>query len=268
MVKIFVATPMYGGQCFGWYTSGMLGLQTVFAQSQIQMTYSTMYNESLIPRARNALTCAFLKSDCTHLLFIDADIKFEPIDVPPMIAANKEIICGIYPKKEINFESVARAVQAGAPPQALKHYTGAWVINLLNYADNVTVPAGEPLEINNGGTGFMLIKREVFEKLMPTSEVYLNDVHDQAGTIGAKEEIYKFFDTPIEPETRRLLSEDYAFCYNWRKLGGKVWAAPWVRLGHAGTYLYEGMLIGMPMPSGTALPTSHSTPQSEPQANR
>src|SRR5487761_805395 len=74
LTKIFIATPMYGGMCCGLYTQSMLGLQGIFAQMQIQSLYSVMFNESLIPRGRNAMTKAFLKSDATHLFFIDSDI--------------------------------------------------------------------------------------------------------------------------------------------------------------------------------------------------
>lgn len=267
---------MYGGQCYGTYTQSLLQLQElmiknniianlhVFQLPEIGMQYSCMYNESLIPRARNALTAAFLKSDCTHLFFWDADIKNEDArGIMAMIQADKDIICGIYPKKEINWESVARAVQAGVPVDQLKYHTGSWVVNLVNYTDSVTVPVNEPLEIYNGGTGFMMIKREVFEKLKSHTETYRNDVNDLSGTIPAGEEIYKFFDTPIEPETRRLLSEDYALCHNWRKIGGKVYAAPWINLGHTGTFIFEGRLLGAVAPAAaipdTSEPASAST---------
>lgn len=243
MTKIFIATPMYGGMCSGMYAQSMLGLQAVFSQTQIPSVFSSMFNESLIPRARNALTRAFLKSDCTHLFFVDADIRFNPADVPPMIAADKDVICGIYPKKEINWITVARAIEANVPQEQLKHHTGAWVINLLNYADRADVPANEPLEVFNGGTGFMLIKRTVFEALMDVTASYQNDVVDLSGTLQPREEIYEFFTTSIEPETRRLLSEDYHFCRQVRLHGMKVWAAPWVNLGHFGSYMFEGQLL-------------------------
>lgn len=243
MNKIFIATPMYGGMCSGVYCQGMLGLQAIFAQTQIQSMFSCMFNESLIPRARNALTRAFLKSDCTHLMFIDADIRFNPSDVPPMIAADKDVICGIYPKKEINWTTVKMAMSAGVPEHQLKHHTGAWVVNLMDYADRVEVPADQPLEVFNGGTGFMLIKREVFDKLMAVTCSYKNDVVDLSGTIQQAEEIYEFFTTSIEPETRRLLSEDYHFCRQVRLNGMKVWIAPWVNLGHFGSYMFEGQLL-------------------------
>ena len=119
------------------------------------------------------------------------------------------------------------------------------VVNLVDYQNEVTVPRNEPIEVFAGGTGFMLIKREVFEKLKPVVKSYVNDVVDLSGQMGA-DRIYEYFPVFIEPETERLLSEDYAFCRIARDAGIKIHAAPWVQLGHFGTYLFEGGLIPAP----------------------
>ena len=240
---IFIASPMYGGQCFGYYTQSVLVLQKTLNSANIDTTFSFMFNESLITRARNALTHAFLNTECTHLLFIDADIRFNPADVIPMIEADKEIICGIYPKKEINYGSLSKAIESNVPQENLKYYTGAFVVNLVDYKGEVVVPLNEPVEIWNGGTGFMLIKRETFEKLKDHCPTYTNDVQDLGGTVKAQAPIVEYFATSIEPETNRLLSEDYHFCRVARNNGIKIWAAPWVRLAHIGTYTFEGQLI-------------------------
>jgi hypothetical protein len=178
-------------------------------------------------------------------MFIDADIRFNANDVIPMIEADKDIICGIYPKKEINWGSVKRAMDAGVADDQLKYHTGSFVVNLVGYAGEVTVPVSQPVEIFNGGTGFMLIKREVFEKLADAVPEYTNDVTDLAGTLGA-EGIKEYFATSIEPGTNRLLSEDYHFCKLWRDNGGKVYAAPWAHLSHIGSYVFEGALLQSP----------------------
>lgn len=97
--KLFISTPMYGGMCFGYYTQAVLQLNNVLREKNIDSMFSFMFNESLITRARNALTHNFLKTDSTHLLFIDSDIGFNPHDVVKMIEADKDVIGGIYPKK-------------------------------------------------------------------------------------------------------------------------------------------------------------------------
>jgi len=240
--KVFVATPMYGGMCTGFYTQSILQMQNVFMQNGIESALSFVFNESLIQRARNSLAHAFLKTDATHLLFIDADLRFDANGIYRMLECDKEVICGIYPKKEINWPMVKIAIEQGVPAEELKHHTGSWVINLAGYAGSATVSVNEPFEIWAGGTGMMLIKREVFEKLKETTESYLNDMVDLSGSIQDKERIYNFFSLSIEPGTERLLSEDYHFCREWREIGGQIWAAPWLTPGHVGTYLFEGQL--------------------------
>lgn len=240
--KIFLGTPMYGGQCYGFYAQSVFQLQAVCAQRGWGLQFSFMFNESLINRARNGIAHLFLKGDCTHLLFIDADIRFDANQVLDMVMADKDIICGLYPKKEINWWSVTNAVQHGVPPEQLKHHTAAFVVNLLDGQASVSVQPNQPLEIMAGGTGCMLIKREVFEKLAPVTPAYTNDVTDLSGSLTG-DRIHNYFNVSICPDSNRLLSEDYHFCIEWRKLGGQVFAAPWVNLAHVGTYVFDGTPI-------------------------
>lgn len=241
--SVLIATPMYGGQCSGVYVQGLLTLQAALQARGIASFTSFLFNESLITRARNSLVHQFLKTDCTHLLFIDSDIRFDGFQVVQMLDHDKDIICGIYPKKEINWGEVKAASDRGVPVENLKHFTGAWVVNLVDYQASVTVPINEPMEIWNGGTGMMLINRRVFEKLAKQVPSYSNNVTDLSGANKVGEPIKEFFATSIEPETNILLSEDYHFCKLWRDAGGKVYAAPWVQLGHLGSYLFEGFLV-------------------------
>lgn len=244
---VFIATPMYGGMCTGFYTQSMLQMGTIFRNAEMDVSFSFMFNESLIQRARNALAHGFMmKPEATHLMFIDADIRFNPHDVVSLVQADKDIICGIYPKKEINWAGVDYAVKQGVPANELTRYTGSMVVNLVDYQGAVTVPVNQPIRIWNGGTGFMLIKREVFEKLKKKVKTYRNDVGDLGGTIKPQDLIYEYFPVFIEKESQRLLSEDYAFCKLARECKIDVWAAPWVQLGHFGTYLFEGGLIPAP----------------------
>lgn len=240
MTKLFVATPMYGGMCNGQYAVGLLSSVSVFAQAGIQMEFSYMMNESLITRARNSLANDFLQSDCTHLMFIDADIGFNPADIPKMIEVDKDIICGLYPKKEINWPRVEKAVKEGYTTTDLHRFVGSFVVNAVG--DTVTGTIAEPVEITNGGTGFMLIKRKVFDRLSATVPSYLNDMFLTTDDTSQKKVIKEFFATSIDEESQRLLSEDYHFCKIAREAGFKVWAAPWAHLVHCGSYNFSGYL--------------------------
>jgi hypothetical protein len=240
--KIFVATPMYGGLCVGGYTVGLLNSVQEFMRNGIQMYYGYMMNESLITRARNTLTYDFLDTDATHLMFIDADITFNPEDIVRMVNADKDIICGLYPKKEINWKTVAQAVKQGVDYQELPNYTGSFVVNLVGGAMETTGNINEPMEIDNGGTGFMLIRRNVFETLKPLVPTYTNDMILIVDKNPVKKIIHEYFATSIDEVSNRLLSEDYHFCKIARQQGYKVYAAPWANLTHSGTYNFSGTL--------------------------
>jgi len=239
---VFLATPMYGGQCTGFFTQSLITTAKVLTENNIELSVSFLFNESLIQRGRNLLAHQFMQNEAaTHLMFIDADIKFNPADIVHMLRADKDIICGIYPKKEINWYTVEKAVKEGVPVEQLKNKTGSMVVNLVGYEGEVTVPAHEPIEIWNGGTGFMLIKKEVMMQLKEVLPSYVNDVRVLSGQVNDR--ITEYFACAIEPGIERLLSEDYYFCWKAREHGIKIHAAPWVYLGHFGSYLFEGGLM-------------------------
>lgn len=240
--KLFVATPMYGGMCTGMYSAAIMQLVGVCGANKMQMFYSFMMNESLITRARNSLAYDFLECEATHLMFIDADIAFNPNDIPRMVAADKDIICGIYPKKEINWVEVEAAVKRGVPANQLQFHTGAFVLNLAHGEKSKSGNVNEPIEIANGGTGFMLIKRKVFEALADKVPSYTNDMYHAVDTVRKVKIIKEFFATSIEEESNRLLSEDYHFCKLARENGFTVWCAPWANFSHTGTYNFSGQL--------------------------
>lgn len=239
--KVFVATPMYGGQCHGMYMKSCLDLQTCFQHYGIQSRFSFIFNESLITRARNYLVDEFLRSDFTHLLFLDSDIHFNPQDIVAMLALDKEVIGAPYPKKAINWGNIAQAARMhpGLDPQELQNLVGDYVFNVVKGTDKFQV--SEPLEVMEIGTGYMLIKRDVFKRWEAAypQKKYRPDHVGQKNFDGTRY-IHAYFDTVIDPQSERYLSEDYMFCQWWRAIGGKVWLCPWVQTQHVGTYAFTG----------------------------
>lgn len=239
MNSLFIATPMHGGLCAGPYALSMIMLRGLMGDRNIPMYYSFIMNEALISRARNNMVYQFLKTDATHLMFIDGDIRFNPEDVISMLEADKDVICGLYPLKEIDWNRVHSAAKEGAHPSELVNYSTNVVANLLDGASSVQVQNDKPFEVLDAGTGFMMIKREVFEKLKPVTPTYINNTRDLSGSVTNESVIYNFFDISIDPEFNVLLSEDYHFCKSWRNQGGQIFIAPWVKLGHMGAYIFE-----------------------------
>jgi len=247
--SLFVATPMYGGMNHGLYMKSCLDLQGMCMQYGIQVKFSFLFNESLITRARNYLVDEFIhRSDCTHLLFLDSDISFNPQDVIAMLALDKDVIGGPYPKKAIKWRAVAKALQNNPQiePGLLEKVAGDFVFNPVKGTAQFSV--SEPLDVLEIGTGFMMVKREVFAKMEEAYPMilYRPDHVGQANFDGSRY-IHAFFDTVIDTKesitgggSDRYLSEDYMFCQMWRKIGGQIFLCPWMRTAHIGTYHFQG----------------------------
>lgn len=240
-IHIYVATPMYGGLANQRYIESIMTLMNHCRHEGYSISFAFMGNESLITRARNALAHEFLKTPCSHLFFIDADIGFRSGDAIKMIKADVDIIAGVYPKKDINWPAIADAVKSGVQPLDLPRYGGDFVINVDHMPpEGLQVPTDQPFPVSNAGTGMMLIKRQVFEKLKDHVPSYQNNMTSQNKGLVHQDMIAEYFATSIDPRHNVLLSEDYHFCQLWKKHGGEVHIAPWADLTHNGTYEFSG----------------------------
>lgn len=250
--KLFVATPMFGGKCEGLFTRSIADLSALCMHHGIELRLYFLFNESLITRARNYCVDEFLRSDYTHLMFIDSDIGFNANDVIGMLALQGDdtefdILCGPYPKKCISWEKIATAVNKGfadEDPNNLEKFVGDYVFNPANGTTSINIY--EPVEILESGTGFMMIRRDVFGKFDKgyPQQLYTPD-HVRTEHFDGSRKIMAYFDTPICEETNRYLSEDYMFCQWSRKIGMKVWLCPWIKLTHTGTYIFGGSLADL-----------------------
>ena len=254
--KLFIATPMYGGQCNGIYTRSICDLTALCVKYGIEVRSYFLFNESLITRARNYCVDEFLRSDAEHLLFIDSDIGFNPQDVIAMMALQSpespyDVIAAPYPKKCITWEKIYAAVNKGVVdnnPNVLEDFVGDFVFNpaMDKGEQSKTIRLDEPAEVLETGTGFMMIRRSTFDKYKEHYPQYsYKPDHVRTEAFDGSREIHAYFDCIIDPETKRYLSEDYMFCQNVRKMGSKVWLCPWMHLQHAGTYVFAGKLAAL-----------------------
>ena len=237
---VMIATPMYGGMCAGMYVQGLLTTMSKLSSMGIAGQWVQMSNESLITRARNELARVFLTSEADYLLFVDADIGFDGNCVAALVEADEDVVCGIYPKKEVDWKQVEAAAKRGE--KDLSDFAGAFVLNLTGEANAETNDKGL-IEVRHGGTGFMLIKRKVFEELAPHVHTYRVSSYVDPTTGEHQQPLtHEFFATSID-HTGALLSEDYHFCELWRSHGGKIYANPFLKLYHVGTYIYTGNIV-------------------------
>ena len=237
MASVMIATPMYGGLCHGSFMKSMMVLFDVLRVNGHMVDFIDISNESLIHRARNALTELFLRRNFDYLLFIDADEGFDAQGILRMINENVDIIAAPVPMKGINWERVKQVTRMGI--EDVENHTAIWNFNGLSDEAKaiISTTREQIVEINNAGTGLILIKKDVFEQMKPYVKSYRNN-QPSLGTLSLNDGIYNFWDLSID-ESGQLLSEDYHFCKLWRKLGGKIYLAPYVKVTHAGTYWFR-----------------------------
>lgn len=248
--SLFIATPMYGGQCFGSYTKSIIDLSRVCMQYGINAQFSFIFNESLITRARNYLVDEFLRSNFTHLMFIDSDIDFNPMDVLYLLAVQKPIVGGPYPKKCIAWENIYDAVRYGLVPNdqrgMLEQFAGDFVFNAA--AGTKELKLNEPQKVMEVGTGFVMIERSVFTKFAEAYPgLYYYPDHNRSAAFAGDRQIYQYFQAEIVENNGRgrYLSEDYWFCQKAQAIGIDTWFCPWMQIKHHGTYIYGGSIPAM-----------------------
>jgi hypothetical protein len=249
--KLFVAAPMYGGQCAGMFCRSTNDLSAMAVHYGIDLRFYYLFNESLITRARNYCVDEFMRSDCTHMLFIDSDLGFDAKDVMTLLAlmddnSEYDVLCGPYPKKCISWEKIKQAVDLGVADDdanVLERFVGDYVFNPAGGQTQIKID--EPVEVMESGTGFMMIRRSTFEKYAEAYPQYwYRPDHVRTAAFDGSREIMMYFQADIDPisDSKRYLSEDYWFCQLARAAGLKVWLCPWIQLNHVGSYIFGGSL--------------------------
>ena len=168
-------------------------------------------------------------------MFVDADIHFEPESVMRLLACDHDISCAVYPKKVVMWNQAEQAVRHG-DQRDLNKLSAALVMN-FKYAQS-QIQNGF-VEVLDGPTGFLMIKRHVFDQMFEKyPELNCKNDHQNRDL----DEYCAVFDCMIDPDTKRYLSEDYAFCRRWQLMGGKIFADVTTTLGHVGNIRFTGVL--------------------------
>lgn len=251
--KLFLATPMYGGQCAGMFARSVADLSALCANHGIPLQMYFLFNESLITRARNYCADEFMRSDAQHLMFIDSDIGFNPQDVIALMALQTleeekyDIIGGPYPKKCISWEKIKLAVDKGVAdkdPNVLERFVGDYVFNPKGGTQQIQI--GEPAEVLEIGTGFMMVSKNAMKKFAETYPQYMyRPDHVRTEAFDGSREIMMYFQAEVDPKSKRYLSEDYWFCQKAQEANLRTWFCPWMRMQHVGTYIFGGSLADL-----------------------
>jgi len=234
MVKLFLSTPCYGGMCLQAYAESMLNFQRLCASRGIELYLDTTENESLITRARNISIARFLyKSNADFFIFVDADVHFQAESLLRLVESGHDVSVACYPKKVIMWDQAEHAVKSG-DDRNLQRLASSLVLNFKHERSEVMNGFTEVLD---GPTGFMCIRRNVIEKMYENypNLMCVNDHQNKD-----LDTYCAIFDCMIDPENRRYLSEDYAFCRRWQQMGGKIHADVTTVLGHVGNLRFNG----------------------------
>ena len=201
-----------------------------------QLMIDTTENESLVHRARNVSVGRFVqKTDADYFMFIDADVHFDPESVVRLLESGHDISVACYPKKCVMWDQAKELVKQGDQRDPAK-MASSLVVNFG--AVNRPVVNGF-IEILDGPTGFMMIKREVFKNLEEKfPELWCKNDHQNRDF----DDYHACFDCMIDPESKRYLSEDYAFCRRYQQMGGKIFADINTTLGHVGNLPFSACL--------------------------
>jgi hypothetical protein len=239
-IKLFVATPVHS-ECSIHYTQSLLELQKECWKKKIGVRFHLM-KSSLVTQGRNMCVSAFLESDSTHLLFIDSDISFNAGAAERLVACDKDIISIPYPLKDMNWDKALKLFGEGKLKTAKDIRNKAFYRYPMKVPDNNAIRIKDGIiEVTHSPTGFMLIKRKVFDKMI---KKYPHLRIDQDQVINGKNErlphMWNFFDTQFDQEKHTYLGEDFAFCKRWKDIGGKCYAWIFDYITHVGEHQYTG----------------------------
>jgi hypothetical protein len=216
--------------------TSVIKLQIELIKEGIQLMIDTTENESLVHRARNVAVGRFMqKTDADLFMFIDADVDFNADSVVRLVRSGHDVSVAVYPKKVVMWDQAKTAIEQG-DDRNMAMLSSSLVANIGAHRRSVE---NGFVEVLDGPTGFMVITRKAFEK-MHEHFTDLNCKNDHQNR--DFDEYCAVFDCMIDPESRRYLSEDYAFCRRWQQVGGKIYADIHTTLGHVGNLPFSGCM--------------------------
>jgi len=238
-INLVIATPCFGGQISVAYASSMFKLQKrLHKYSNVRLKMLFKDGDALITRARASLISQFLDDPAaTHLLFIDADIGFEPEQVLRLIECGADMCAAVYPVKRLDWDKVRKTIETARPnpaAAALKY------VFEVEDPDAVIEKSGF-VRVRYSGTGFLMVCRSALEQMCahyPQLQ-YKRDHSADAAT--ASDNRFALFECMIAADGT-YLSEDFAFCRRWTDMGGEIWADLSSRLNHVGAMAFCGDL--------------------------
>jgi len=240
-VRLLVATPVHSEVSIH-YTESLLTLQGMGHSLGLTIDF-LLLKSSLVTQGRNLCVANFLnKESYTHMLFIDSDISFDPSSVVKLLKFDLDVLSIPYPMKTLNWKKIHSRIKEGVDAEILSRSGFTYPIKVEDQ-DNLNVNKGI-MEVTHAPTGFMLIKKQVFKKMIEKyPHLKIKQPTIMNGDPKETDNLWNFFDTWFDQSTNRYYGEDFAFCQKWRDIGGKCYCYINDYIAHVGEYYYEGKFI-------------------------
>lgn len=214
--KLFIGLPAYDHKVSVKLAVSLAKLAQAVEAHGVSLVIGSLCGCSVVSRARNLLVQDFFETDCTDLMFIDADISFDHTDVLRLLAlgcdAKNAVLAGVPRTRTVEKSYIAR----------LNH----------DPAMRLTFDSMGLVRAERVATAFMLIRREVLTTL--------RDEHPEWVAYDPRvgKDISSIFD--FKSERSGYVGEDFLFCDRAREHGFEVWIDPTIKLGHMGVQEYMG----------------------------
>jgi len=253
---VYILTPCFGGLCYVNYVNCLLLTKELFREFDIELHILFCKGDSLVSRARNNLVAkAMANEKMTHIMFIDNDITWDPIDIIKLLLAEKSLVGGIYPLKTYNFnkivptdtntnpiENILKNNQFIGPETPASDIIQMRMLKYnVNHISNEVAIVKNLTQVKHIATGFMMIQRNVIDELSnayPETK-YTDDINYL--TEDENKYAYALFDCGVVDD--HYLSEDWMFCARWTKQKKDIWIDITINLTHTGTHDFKGCFI-------------------------
>ena len=257
--KLYILTPCYGCMCHVNYMCALIKTIETFRLYDFPLQVEFCKNDSLVSRARNNLIAkAMTDPETTHMMFIDSDITWDPMDIFKLILSNKPLIGGVYPLKSYFWDKIIPSTSENKPlDKLLEKRSQSSILNRLyseenflkqnllkynvNYIQSNLAIDNNIAEVKHIATGFMMIQRNTLQIMMQhySDTKYTDDVSFLSEN--ENQFAYALFDCRVEDN--HYLSEDWLFCNRWANIGGKIYIDVSIDLIHTGQEDYKGSYI-------------------------
>lgn len=232
---VLVATPVAGGVVAHEYLHSVLALQKHFDSLGWKMRVISQ-PDGLVTRSRNAFASMVVRDESfTHLLMLDADVTVKPEGIERIVRSGHDFVGCVVPFREVNWDKIRGHLDLVPDATAAEIKTMSTQYALW-YEKGQKVTDGF-IPVHAIGSAVMLISRDALVRISQSDQVQYAKVGLPASD--QKHDGWTFFD-PIVDGEGVYLSEDYALCERWRRLGGRVMADLRTPTRHIGPVRIEG----------------------------